>query len=39
VVADAALLSFTTDILTTHEAIDNLLGHVHSGGRVALVGL
>ena len=36
--ADAALLSFTTDILATPEAIDNLLGHVRPGGRVALVG-
>lgn len=37
--ADAALFSFTTDVLATPEAIDNVLRHVRSGGRIALVGI
>ncbi len=38
VVADAALFSFTHDVLRTEAAVENVLAHLRPGGRVAAVG-
>jgi ubiquinone/menaquinone biosynthesis C-methylase UbiE len=38
VVADAALFSFTHDVLRSEAALENVLAHLRPGGRVAAVG-
>lgn len=38
VVADAALLCFTHDVLRTPRALQNIVAHVRPGGRIAAVG-
>ena len=38
VVADAALFSFTHDVLRTPAALENVVAHLRPGGRVAAVG-